>query len=303
MKTIKILLAWLMLGLIWVLHWLPLPVLAVLGEGIGMLAYATMRARRRITLTNLRLCFPEKSRAERHAIARQHFRYYGRSIMERGILWWGSEKRLRRLIHLETPIPLEDIKAGPCILLCSHFLCLEVINLGIVLNSDLKLCNVYAPQSNPVLEKVVIDGRLRFREGRPIKRNEGIKPIIRSMRDGYPFMLFPDMDFGMRDSAFVDFFGVPTATLTSSARLAGMTEANVIPVIARFLPHYKGWSVRFYPKWDNYPGNDNLAATRQINAYLEDRIRETPAEYYWVHKRFKTRPEGEPSFYAHFQDN
>lgn len=303
MKLFKNLLARVMLGVVWLLHWLPLPVLGRIGEAIGMLAWATMRSRRQITLTNLRLCFPEKSREERRAIARQHFRNYGRSVIERGLLWWAPEKRLRKLIHLETPIPLDLIKSGPTVLLCSHFVCLEMINLAIMLHSDLKLCNVYTPQSNPVLEKVVIDGRLRFRDGRPIKRNEGIKPIIRAMREGYPFMLFPDMDFGRRDSAFIDFFGVPTATLTSSARLVGMTGAHMIPVIARFLPGYKGWSVRFYPPWENYPGDDNLTATRQINAYLEERIRETPAEYYWVHKRFKTRPEGEPSVYAQFNDS
>jgi KDO2-lipid IV(A) lauroyltransferase len=128
-------------------------------------------------------------------------------------------------------------------------------------------------------------------------RTDGIKPIIRALREGLPYFMLPDMDFGEKDATFVPFFGIPAATLTAMGRLAGATGAKVIPVVATFLPDYKGYRVEFYPAWDDFPGDDIIAATRRMNAFIEDRVREHPAEYFWTHKRFKTRPPGEPSFY------
>jgi KDO2-lipid IV(A) lauroyltransferase len=124
-----------------------------------------------------------------------------------------------------------------------------------------------------------------------------VKPILRALRDGLPYFMLPDMDFGEKDSAFVPFFGIPAATLTALPRLSAAAKAKVIPVIATFLPNYQGYRVVFYPAWENYPGDDMIAATRKMNEFIEERVRENPAEYFWTHKRFKTRPNGEPSFY------
>jgi KDO2-lipid IV(A) lauroyltransferase len=110
--------------------------------------------------------------------------------------------------------------------------------------------------------------------------------------------MLPDMDFGSQDSEFVPFFGIPAATLTAPARIAAATGAQVIPVVATYLPNYQGWKVVFYPAWENYPGTDMISATRYMNEFIEARAIEAPAEYFWTHKRFKTRPKGDPSFYA-----
>ena len=117
------------------------------------------------------------------------------------------------------------------------------------------------------------------------------------MKSGRPFLMLPDMDFGPRESIFVPFFGVAAATLTAPARLVTATQGQVIPVVTRFLPDYQGWQVIFYPPWENYPGTDIEAATLRMNRFIEERIKEAPAEYFWSHKRFKTRPEGEAGFY------
>jgi KDO2-lipid IV(A) lauroyltransferase len=111
--------------------------------------------------------------------------------------------------------------------------------------------------------------------------------------------MLPDMDFGMRDAEFVPFFGVPAATLTATARIAAATHANVVPMITTFLPDYKGWKTTFYPAWENYPGDDIVEATRRMNAFIEERVLEAPAEYFWAHKRFKTHPPGTPNVYGH----
>jgi Kdo2-lipid IVA lauroyltransferase/acyltransferase len=285
----------LLLGLMWLLHWLPLPVLGRLGEAVGSLLFATVRSRRRITLINLRLCLPDRAEAERVDIARRHFQAYARSVLERGILWWASEARLRRLIRIEPAVPLDQIAAGPTILLCPHFVCLDVAGVAVMLETS--LCSIYTRQQNAVFDDALKKGRSRFRPIKIVPRAEGVKPIIRAMREGLPFFMLPDMDFGAKDAEFVPFFGTPAATLTAPARIAATTGAKVIPVVATFLPDYKGWKVTFHPPWKNYPGDDIIDATRRMNAFIEERVLEAPSEYFWAHKRFKTRPPGTPSVY------
>lgn len=284
------------LGLMWLLHFLPLPLLGRFGELMGTLLFALLRSRRRITLINLRLCMPELSEAERIALARAHFQAYSRSIFERAILWWAPVSRLQKLIKVEPAVPLEQMAAGPVILLCPHFVCLDVAGVSIAMVASAS--SMYVAQKNKVFDAVLRKGRSRFSPVKLFSRQDGIKPIMRALRDGLPYFMLPDMDFGDKDAPFVPFFGVPAATLTATARIAAATGARVIPVIATFLPDYQGWQVTFYPAWENYPGDDMLEATRRMNAFIEARVREAPAEYFWTHKRFKTRPPGEPSPYA-----
>ncbi|MGV8897947.1 MAG: lipid A biosynthesis acyltransferase [Burkholderiaceae bacterium] len=284
-----------LLGLMWLLHWLPLPMLGRLGEGIGALLFLLLKKRRHITLTNLRLCLPDLDEAERKRLARQHFEAYARSVLERGILWWASEARLRRLIKVVPRVPLDAIAAKPTILLCPHFVGLDVAGVAVALESS--ACSIYTAQRNRQFDDALRRGRSRFRPVQLFARSEGVKPIIRALRQRVPFFMLPDMDFGSKDSEFVPFFGIPAATLTAPARIAGMTSAQVIPVIATYLPHYQGWKVTFYPALENFPGDDLIAATRTMNAFIEQRILEAPAEYFWTHKRFKTRPPGVASVY------
>jgi KDO2-lipid IV(A) lauroyltransferase len=285
----------LLLGMIWLLHFLPLPILGRLGEMIGNLLYWILPRRRHITLTNLRLCFPELPEVERKKIAHQHFRSYARSVLERGILWWGSKERVKKLIRIESSAPLTLLTSGPVILLCPHFVSLDAAGIGLVL--QIPICSIYAPQKNAVFDQALKNGRNRFGLVRLLSRSEGIKPIIRAMREGYGFLMLPDMDFGIKDAEFVPFFGIPAATLTAPARITAATRAKVMPVIATTLPNYQGWHIAVHPAWENYPGDDIIAATQFMNSFLEQQIRKTPAEYFWSHRRFKTRPKGEADFY------
>lgn len=288
----------LLLGLMWLLHWLPLPVLGRLGEAVGSLLFLIMKPRRDITLTNLRLCMPHLAEAERRSLARRHFQNYARSVLERALLWWAPRERLERLIVVEPVMPVAEMTSGPTILLCPHFVCLDVAGLSVMLEGP-TACSIYTRQQNEVFDQALRKGRTRFNADiKLFSRGEGVKPIIRALRQGMPFFMLPDMDFGEKDAEFVPFFGIPAATLTAPARIAAATGAKVIPVIATYLPNYRGWRVRFYPAWENYPGDDLAAATRRMNAFIEERILEAPSEYFWAHKRFKTRPPGVPSVYA-----
>ncbi|MFZ6721516.1 lipid A biosynthesis acyltransferase [Undibacterium sp. Ji49W] len=283
------------LVLMWLLHWLPLSVLGRLGEAVGSMLFVVIRKRRHITLKNLSLCLPHLNEAERIAIAKRHFQVYARSVLERGILWWASEARLKRLIQIDPAVPMAAIAAGPTILMCPHFVSLDVAGVAVMLESS--LCSIYTRQRSKVFDAALRKGRSRFRPVKLFSRAEGVKPIIRAMREGLPFFMLPDMDFGAKDAEFVPFFGVPAATLTAVPRIAATTSAKVIPVIATILPDYQGWKVSFHEPWQNYPGDDIVAATRYMNAFIEQEILKAPAEYFWAHKRFKTRPPGEAGFY------
>ena len=283
-----------LIALLWLLHWLPLPILGRIGNAVGWLMYYVIPKRRKIALTNLRLCMPELGEAERVAIAKRHFMGYSRSILERSLIWWAPLPRLRRLIHIEPAVPQAEMESGPTILLCPHFVCLDVAGVA---TRVIPVSTIYSPQKNKAFDDLLRYGRERYGPVRLVTRKEGIKPILRALRDGLPYFMLPDMDFGEKDASFVPFFGIPAATLTALGRLSAATGAKVIPVVATFLPNYKGYRVVFYPAWEDYPGKDMIAATQRMNDFIEARVREHPAEYFWTHKRFKTRPPGEPSFY------
>ena len=288
----------LLLALMWCLHWLPLPILGRIGEGVGSLLFVFMRKRRHITLTNLQLCMPQLTPAARLQLARSHFQYFARSVLERSILWWASPARLTRLIQVVSQVPIQQMMNRPTIFLCPHFVCLEVAGVAITMQAP--ACSIYTKQRNKIFDAALRKGRLRFTpdEKNLLSREAGVKPIIRAMKSGRAFLMLPDMDFGVRDSVFTPFFGIPAATLTSPARLVTATDGQIIPVITRFLPNYQGWQVIFYPPWENYSGTDINAATLRMNAFIEERVLESPAEYFWSHKRFKTRPDGERNLYT-----
>lgn len=292
------LLARAVLAAMWVLHFLPLPLLARLGRAIGAVAYVVVGSRRRVALVNLEKCFPDWSDAARRRVAREHFRLLGRFALEHGVLWHASRERFAKLVTYEHEDVLRAVLGRPVIFVAPHFLGLDMG--GVRLTLDTELASMYQKQKNPVFDAAIRDGRLRFITGRSrlFSRQDGVRPVARLIRAGVPFYYLPDLDFGRDESIFVPFFGVPTATITGVARLARLADAAVVPVITRMLPGGGGYRVRFYPPIMDFPSDDVAADTARINGFIEDRVREIPEQYYWVHKRFKTRPEGEPSFYS-----
>jgi KDO2-lipid IV(A) lauroyltransferase len=291
-----------LLVLIWLLHWLPLPVLAVLGRGVGALAWWAVRSRREVALRNLALCLPELSAEQHKAIARAHFALLGRSVAERGLLWHASRARLKRLIHVEGDATLPEHAGRPVMWLVPHFVGLDIAGVAVQLFQSRPVVSMYQMQSNPVVEKAVLRGRLRFGGGRLFSRWDGARAVIRSVREGHHFFNLPDMDFGAKDAAFVPFFGVPAATLLAPSRMAKALGMVVQPVLTEVLPGGQGYRVRFLPPWTDFPTDDALADTARMNRWIEEEARRMPAQYLWVHKRFKTRPPGEPSVYAGLAD-
>jgi KDO2-lipid IV(A) lauroyltransferase len=273
---------------------LPLAVLRPLGGVLGTLAWWLAAPRRRVTLVNLRLCFPELDERARRRIGREHFRWFARSILERFVLWHGSPERIRRLVRIEGWEILWAWHGKPMIILAPHFVGLDAC--GTRLSMEGGFVTMYQRQKNPVLDAAIRAGRLRFGGGSVLSRQDGVRAAVRRVREGVPFYYLPDMDLGERDAVFVPFFGVPAATVTGTARLAQLTGAVVLPFVTHMTPD--GYVGRFHPPWTDFPGDDIVAATRRVNAFIEDQVREMPAQYLWSHKRFKTRPPGEPGPYG-----
>jgi KDO2-lipid IV(A) lauroyltransferase len=283
------------LGVVWLLHWLPLSVLAVIGRSTGLLLYVLAHERRRVVLTNLRLCFPGLPDRERTALARRHFSAFGRGLLEHGILWWGSHARVLRMVRIKGIEHWDAVRGRPVILLAPHFVGLDMG--GIRLGAEYRVVSVYSKQKNPVFDAVLYHGRTRFVMPDLYSRQDGLRPVARAIKAGLPFYYLPDMDFGERDSIFVPFFGVPAATITGLSRIAALTGAVIVPAVTTQLPGGQGYVLRFYPAWENFPGGDLAADARRMNEFIEARVREMPEQYYWLHKRFKTRPPGEARFY------
>jgi KDO2-lipid IV(A) lauroyltransferase len=279
---------------------LPLRFIAAISGPLSTLGWWLAKSRRRVALTNLRLCFPELSDAEREVIARGHFRAYMQAALEHGFLWNASGERIRDYVSLIDEQEWKKFREGenqkPVIWLCPHFIGLDAAAIRI--SVDTSGCSIYSEQSNPDLDQMMLAGRTRFGQSAIIARTAGVKPIIRAMKSGLPFYYLPDMDFGARDSVFVPFFGVKAATITGVSRLAKLTGAVVVPVIATQRSQGRGYDVRFYPAWENFPSGDDEADARRVNAFIEDRVQENMPQYLWTHKRFKTRPPNEPGVYS-----
>jgi len=290
---VKVLLSYVLVGFLWLLHWLPLPVLRALGYGLGRLLHIFGNERRRIALTNLRLCFPDLEETERRALVRRHFVAFARAFLDRTLGWWASRERLERIIRIHGVEHLTDPDGRPVIMLSPHFVGLDAG--GTVVSMHVVGCSVFSRQKNPVLNKLLYDGRRRFNDAVLLSRQDGMRKIVKAMKDGHPFYYLPDMDFGRKESIFVPFFGVPAATIPALSRMVRLTRARVVPVITRQVAD--GYEVEVMPPWENFPGDSVEADTEFMNRFIEGQVLRMPEQYYWLHKRFKTRPLGEQGFY------
>lgn len=285
------------LAFLWTFQWLPLSWQAACGRALGALLWPLAVSRRRITLRNLELCLPDLAPGERHRIGREVFQWYCRSILEHGLIWYAPASRLERLIRVEGDIGFADRHDGPVMWLMPHFMGLGMAGVITQLKARRGLVGVYQHQTNPVLDDAMLRARLRRGRTRMFARDETVRPVLKAIREGYGFLNLPDMDYGPRDAAFVPFFGVPAATLVAPSRMARTLGMAVQPVVVHMLPGGQGYAVRFFEPWTDFPGDDPVADAERMNRWVEGLVRECPAQYYWVHKRFKTRPPGEPSVY------
>ncbi len=275
-------------------RWLPLSWVRSLGALLGYLLYALVAGRRRVVATNLRLCFPELPAGERTALARQVFVHFAQAWLDRGWLWHGPDALLRQ--RLKVTGALEALQGeAPVVLFAPHFMGLDAGWTALTQQISRRFVTIYSAQVNPASDAWILAGRQRFGTPELVARLAGVKPLANALREGRPLYLLPDMNFDPRESVFVPFFGVTAATVPSLSRFARLGRARVVPVITRMTPD--GYTVEVLPAWDDFPSDDATADTVRMNQQLEAYIRAMPAQYYWVHKRFKDQPDGAPAPY------
>ncbi len=283
----------LLLALMQIAHPLPLPALRAAGSLLGRVLHLFARERRHIADINIRACMPELGDAGRAALIRQTFQLFGQGFIDRAILWHAPAERLRRMIRVRGEEHLAANSGRPVILLAPHFVGLDAAWVRLTL--DRRMATMYANQKNADFNRALIAGRSRFNDPVLLSRQDGVREAFRAMRSGLPLYYLPDMDFGARDAIFVPFFGVSAATVTAVPRIASLAGAATIPCTTSLTP--EGYEVVIHPPWQDYPCGDIETDTRRMNAFIEAQVRLAPSQYHWLHKRFKTRPPGEPSLY------
>jgi KDO2-lipid IV(A) lauroyltransferase len=273
---------------------LPLPWIRGAGHALGLLLYAVVWPRRKVVDVNLRLCFPQWSAAQRRKVAREVFVNIAQSFLDRAWLWHADPEVVRRRVVL-TGAVRELAGHDATILFVPHFVGLDAGVSGLSQQVQRQFVGIYTPQSNPVVDAWVLAGRHRFGSNRILTRRDGVRGIVSELRAGHVLYLLPDMNFGEHQSIYVPFYGVPAATVPSLSRFARLGRAKVVPVVCRMTR--AGYEVRIHEAWAGFPTQDVEADTALMNRRLQDYIDDMPSQYYWVHKRFKTRPPGEPPVY------
>lgn len=276
---------------------LPHAWIRVLARILGRLCYYAVAPRRKVGEINLAKCYPELSADERRDLLKKHFYHMALLILEYGLYWYAPAEQLKKMVHYQDKHFLDNALANgeKVILLYPHFTAFELAVYA--LNQDVALTSVYSHQKNKILDEQILRGRHRYDNVFLVGRTEGLRAIIKQIKQSdAPFLYLPDQDFGAKESVFVDFFGIPTATISGLGRIAKMTQAKVIPLIPTRLDNGEV-NLRFYPAWENFPSENIELDAQRMNDFIEERVREQPEQYFWLHKRFKTRPEGEASFY------
>lgn len=261
---------------------------------LAVLLFALARERRMVALTNLSLCFPDSSMVQRIRLALAHIYFYLRTFLDRAWLWSGDEKVVRDRVRIENPEALVNLDGGrPTIFLAPHFLGLDAAWSRLCLEID--MVTMYSNQKNPVLNSLILQGRSKFGDQLLLSRQQGVRPLLAAMKKGRPLYYLPDMDFGERDSVFVNFFGVKAATVTAVARLSKLLQAQVVPVTTKY--SNGRYSIHIHEPLPNFPLDDDTDSTQVMNHYIESWVKDNIAQYLWLHKRFKTRPAGESRIY------
>jgi KDO2-lipid IV(A) lauroyltransferase len=273
---------------------MPLSCLRGLGWLLGRALYVVARSRRRVAWVNLRLCFPHWSDAQIRTVAASTFVHFAQAWLDRGWLWHAAPAVTARRLQIVGALD-ELAGASPVVVFAPHFVGLDAGWTALTQQLPRQFTTIYTNQANKVVDQWILRGRQRFGAARLFGRIAGVKPIVAALRAGEPLYLLPDMNFGPEESIYVPFCGVMAATVPSLSRFAKLGRASVVPVVTRMTR--TGYRVEVMPAWRDFPTDDVVADTSRMNQRLQGYIETMPDQYFWVHKRFKSRPTGEASVY------
>jgi KDO2-lipid IV(A) lauroyltransferase len=283
--------AWALIACAWLLACLPLPLLIRFGEALGLVAFHVARSRRHITRVNVALCFPELHATAQQRLVRDVFRHTGVSLCEELVAWLNPGKRVA---HRFTVTGVEHLQQAAAqgrgvLLVGAHFSCMDFVGQALAAVADIDV--MYRANKNPAWEWLQVHGRRHY-FGAIIERDDA-RQTLRRLQAGRTIWYAADQDYGRRHSVFAPFFGIPAATITATARFARFNRSPVL-----FMRQHRNladltWEIEISPPLEGYPSGDDLADATRLNAVIEAAVRRDPAQYLWLHRRFKTRPPGE----------
>jgi len=287
---------WVFLGLLRALVYLPHGVASFVGARLGDLYRRLDKKRRHVANVNLGLCYPEMSPEARQHLIREHYRLYGQTFVDMALIWWGSERYLKRHIRFEGLhyYDAERKRGKAVILLTGHFVAIDIG--GPLISTHHRQIGLIKPLYNEVMDWVLGRGRIRF-GSRMLLRDRGMRQVVQAIKEGYGFSYVPDEDFGPEKSVFVPFLGTQAPTITAVSKLARMTRASVLPCFIWRQPDNKGYLIDIRAPLQDFPGGDDVADAARIRKVLADAVNEHPEQYMWTFKFFKTRPDGGPAPY------
>jgi Kdo2-lipid IVA lauroyltransferase/acyltransferase len=289
-------LVWLGLGLMWVLVQLPYVLHLWIAKNLGKLGMVLAKERRHIAEVNLKLCFPEMSEADRKALLEKNFQSAVMALFEMGIAWWWPKWRFKNLYKIQGLEHLEKLHAqGRGVILTScHFTNLDI---GGAVAHYFPTDALFRMHKNHAFDYVQTRGRCSNNPDTQFIARQNVKDMIKSLRAGRVVWYAPDQDFGRKNSVFVNLFGVPAATITSTSRLAKLGKAVVVPMTQKRLEDGSGYLVTIHPPVEGFPAKNDQEDAQLLIELVEKSIKEAPDQYMWMHRRFKTRPEGEKGVY------
>ena len=295
MQNLRYLPTFLGIGLLWLVSYLPYKLQLKIGTGLGILLFKLAKSRRHIAEVNLKLCFPDLNEQERQTLLKDVFISHGIGFIEIGLAWWHDPATLNDMVKIEG---LEHFEAASkqnkgVIILGAHFTTVDLA--GTLLGQYVDADPMYRKAKNPIFEYYMRKGREKHFT-QVIERSD-IRKVLKALKSGRAIWYAPDQDYGAKRSVFAPFFGVSAATIKATSRLARMNGSPLI-----MFRHYRnsdgsGYTLRLSPAVENYPTGDDVKDATLINQILEKAIREHPDQYMWTHKRFKSRPEGQPDYY------
>ena len=288
-------LTWILIGLLRILSCLPYPSQLLIGKKLGRLNQALTRSSQSVIDINLQKCFPQKTNQERKTIKNECYENIGITLMELGMCWWWSEKRLKPLVDVKGMEHLEAVLSSgkAAILLSGHFTSLEI---GVRLFSTISPIQVmYRTQKNALFDSYLYRKRNSYLVN--VISSTNTRKLIKGIKNLIPTWYAPDQNFPNERTIFAPFMGIPTASITASSRLAKSTNCAMLPFYTYRKPDGTGYLLTIEPPLENFPSGDDLTDATTINASIEKFVRHHPEQYMWVYKRFRARPEGEPSMY------
>ena len=284
---------WVLIGFMKLGAKLPFTVQVAIGSLIGKILYPLLSRFRTIAFTNLSHCFPDKSHSEVESLVKQNFEAIGISIFETANAYFATNQKIRSFITINNQHFLDEAlkQKQNIVLLAAHFMPLMLGSRALLL--DYKIANIYRPQNNRLFDEVMRQGFVN--NGATMIKTKDTRSLLKTIKSGLPIWYAPDQDLGEKNSVFAPFFNIQTATVAATARLANIPNTVVIPYF--FIRDTQGYQMHFEAPLTQYPADDSIKSATITNQILEQQILRAPEQYLWIHKRFKTRPPSESSFY------